>query len=94
MRGSVTDWSVVASGIAELGRKALVRWVALAAERPRAVAGLVLLLAATALALAVTRLSINTSTTDMLSPELPFRRNLARLRLFRPATASSKESTG
>ena len=67
------------SRIGELSRAALVGWVGLAGRRPWLVAGLAVLVTAAALFAAATRLSINTSISDMLSPELPFRQNLMAL---------------
>ena len=62
------------------GHRFLVRWVGWVQRR--AVAVLVGVVLATVLAAVVTvsRIGINTDTTDMLSAELPFRRNLSALR--------------
>ena len=56
------------------GRRLLVHWVRLVRRSAVAVLALALLLTMGALQLTVTAIGINTSTTDMLSEELPFRR--------------------
>jgi hopanoid biosynthesis associated RND transporter like protein HpnN len=68
-------FAIVSTRIGKLGRAALVRWVVLVSGRPWLALALVAALAAGALYVTATGLSINTSTLDMLSPELPFRRN-------------------
>ena len=59
-----------------LGRRGLVRWVELVRRHAPAVLATTLLASAAALYYSLTHFSINTSTTDMLSAELPFRQNL------------------
>ncbi|MEE9210562.1 MAG: MMPL family transporter, partial [Kiloniellales bacterium] len=56
------------------GRRLLVHWVRLVRRSAVAVLALALLLTMGALQVTVTSIGINTSTTDMLSEELPFRR--------------------
>ncbi len=56
------------------GRRLLAGWVRLVQRAPRAVLALALLLTLGAAQLTITRIGINTNTTDMLSEELPFRR--------------------
>ena len=57
------------------GRRLLVHWVRLVRRLAVAVLALALLLTIGALQVTVTAIGINTSTTDMLSEELPFRRH-------------------
>ncbi|MGH6947912.1 MAG: MMPL family transporter [Kiloniellales bacterium] len=68
---------------------ALGRWVGGAARRPLLVLVLAALTAAAAGQVTVERLSINTSTTDMLSAELPFRRNAEALKAVFPQFTDS-----
>ncbi len=56
------------------GRRLLAGWVRLVHGSARAVLALALLLTAGAAQLTITRIGINTNTTDMLFEELPFRR--------------------
>ena len=56
------------------GRRLLAGWVRLVQGSARVVLALALLLTAGAAQLTITRIGINTNTTDMLSEELPFRR--------------------
>lgn len=62
------------------GRRFLVRWVELVRRSAALVLVLAVLATAVAAALTITRIGINTSTTDMLSEELPFRRNSEALK--------------
>ena len=62
-----------------VGRGLLVRWIALARRGALAVCLLAVAAAAGGLAYSVGNLGINTSTADMLSEELPFRRNFTAL---------------
>ena len=62
-----------------VGRGLLVRWIALARRGALAVCLLAVAAAAAGLAYSVGNLGINTSTADMLSEELPFRRNFTAL---------------
>lgn len=67
------------SGIERAGRRALLRWMILVRRRAVTVVVLAALVAAASLALAATRLSIDTNLSDMLSPDLPYRRDQAAM---------------
>ncbi len=62
-------------GTAKWGERALLGWMALIRRRPLLVVLLSLALAAAGLAVSVRHLTINTSLTELLSPDLPFQRN-------------------
>jgi len=63
--------------VASIGRRALTAWVGLVARLAWLVLLLALALTVAALHYTVTHIGINTSTADMLSPELEFRKNTA-----------------
>jgi uncharacterized protein len=67
------------SGLNRCGRRALLRWMILVRRHAVVVVALAVVLAAASLWVSASRLTINTSISDMLSPELPFRVNLAAL---------------
>ncbi len=66
------------------GRRALLGWMILVRRHAVAVVVLAVLLAAASLALSASRLTINTSLSDMLSPELPYRRNAEAMKTAFP----------
>lgn len=63
----------------KVGRRLLVRWIGLARRWALAVCLLAVAAAAAGLAYSVRHIGINTSTADMLSEELPFRRDFLAL---------------
>ena len=68
---------------------ALARWVGFVTRRRWPVLLLALLVTVASLAFAAVTLTINTSTTDMLSEELPFRRNHEALKAAFPALTAN-----
>ena len=65
--------------LAPFGRRALVAWVGFVCRWSWPILLLALAVSGLSLHFTVTTLGINTSTTDMLSAELPFRKNSAAL---------------
>ncbi len=72
------------SGLKRQGRRALLGWTILVRRHAVTVVVLAGLLAAASLALSASRLTINTSLSDMLSPELPYRRNAEAMKTAFP----------
>jgi hypothetical protein len=72
------------SGLKRQGRRALLGWTILVRRHAVTVVVLATLLAVASLALSASRLTINTSLSDMLSPELPYRRNAEAMKTAFP----------
>ncbi len=72
------------SGLKRQGRRALLGWTILVRRHAVTVVVLATLLAVASLALSASRLTINTSLSDMLSPELPSRRNAEAMKTAFP----------
>lgn len=69
--------------VSAASRRALLRWLDIVMRRPAVVVGSALVVTVVALAYTLGTLGINTSTVDMISPELPFRQHaLAYKRAF------------